>query len=655
MRFSIGGFRFSTGGGRADSLAGDDRDDLILGLGGADTLDGGGGSDTILGGQGADLLRGGDGDDVVSGGRGADTLLGGAGDDLLQGGRGLDEAAFAGPRARYAITLAEDGTATVRDHAAAGDGTDRLDGVELLRFADGTLDLRDLPEANAVVLAQIADGQGAGFVMRGVAAPQGAFNVNVGQRTAGPAGDVNGDGLPDLLLTGADGAAHVVFGKADTTPVDLADVAEGLGGGFRVGGSGGAFAVPDLNGDGRAEILANGGPEGPVLVFGKADAAPVDLAAVAAGEGGFAIRGEAGRLAPVAAGVMPDVNGDGLPELLLTGAGRPAFTPEGGTVPPEAPHAYLVFGTAEGPVALDGLVAEARGMLFSGSLNYPPYLESGIAITPLADLDGDGRADLLLRDQSPVPGGSWGQRNTVVFTPPAAEEVRVDAAALGSGGFLLAVIGASGSAVDNRSVLALPDPADGGPGGLALVSGPQRFEVPGPQGETRTLGGDLPASGGPRSLEWRGATGVVPVPDLDGDGRPELLLGGYTTGEAPGAPVPVQTGRAGYLVLSAGGEAAITGANSRPAGSVSDLDGDGLPELLLVGQGGGFVLFGSAAGTPIDLAATAAQGLGGVAIQGDVAGLRAMPDLTGDGRPELLAQSADGTAYVVFNDPLWLA
>ncbi len=62
--------------------------------------------------------------------------------------------------------------------------------------------------------------------------------------------------------------------------------------------------MPDLDGDGRDEILANGGPVGPVLVSGKDDAAPVDLAAVAAGQGGFAILGEAGRLPPVAAAAV---------------------------------------------------------------------------------------------------------------------------------------------------------------------------------------------------------------------------------------------------------------------------------------------------------------------------------------------------------------
>ncbi len=233
--------------------------------------------------------------------------------------------------------------------------------------------------------------------------------------------------------------------------------------------------------------------------------------------------------------------------------------------------------------------------------------------------------------------------------------MQLDAVASGEGGFTVALIGAAVPTVDNRQVIPLPDPSGGAPGGIAIVSGPQRFEQPGPQGGTVTLGGDLPPDGGPRRLEWRGATGVVPVPDLDGDGHPELLLGGFTVGQPPGVPFPVQTGRASYLVSSGGGEAVILGAGNRPTGASADLDGDGLPELLLVGQEGGYVLAGGPQAGTLDLAATVAQGQGAFAIQGDVADLRAMPDLTGDGRPELIAQSADGTAYVLFNDPLWAA
>ena len=77
-----------TGSANADVLAGDFRDNTIMG---------GAGDDKIFGGPGggvnstnADMLHGGDGNDMIWGGAGNDTLNGDAGDDMLVGGAGND-------------------------------------------------------------------------------------------------------------------------------------------------------------------------------------------------------------------------------------------------------------------------------------------------------------------------------------------------------------------------------------------------------------------------------------------------------------------------------------------------------------------------------------------------------------------------------------
>ena len=95
-----------TGSANDDILAGDLRNNTIMGGGGndkiyggpnpadadkesdagltnADTLMGQGGDDMIFGGVGADTLSGGDGDDMLNGGAGADTFTGGKGDDMI--------------------------------------------------------------------------------------------------------------------------------------------------------------------------------------------------------------------------------------------------------------------------------------------------------------------------------------------------------------------------------------------------------------------------------------------------------------------------------------------------------------------------------------------------------------------------------------------
>ena len=81
-----------TGSGMADILAGDSRDNTIMGGGGDDKLYGGpgGGDDTLHGDGGHDMLFGGRGDDTLRGGMGNDVLNGGAGADDFFGGTGND-------------------------------------------------------------------------------------------------------------------------------------------------------------------------------------------------------------------------------------------------------------------------------------------------------------------------------------------------------------------------------------------------------------------------------------------------------------------------------------------------------------------------------------------------------------------------------------
>ena len=79
-----------TGGAGANQLFGGDGDDSLIGGESYDTIEGGAGADTIFGGGGDDHLYGGDGKDVIDAGSGYDTVDGGAGDDTILGGVGFD-------------------------------------------------------------------------------------------------------------------------------------------------------------------------------------------------------------------------------------------------------------------------------------------------------------------------------------------------------------------------------------------------------------------------------------------------------------------------------------------------------------------------------------------------------------------------------------
>lgn len=105
--------------------------DILLGI---ENLIGGSASDRLTGSAAANVLAGGGGADLLSGEAGDDSLNGGAGNDVLDGGAGRDTAVFVGARSSYTIVANADGTFTVTDLVANGDGADVLRNVEAVRF-----------------------------------------------------------------------------------------------------------------------------------------------------------------------------------------------------------------------------------------------------------------------------------------------------------------------------------------------------------------------------------------------------------------------------------------------------------------------------------------------------------------------------------------
>lgn len=77
-------------------------------------------------------------DDALYGGAASDTLQGGLGNDTLDGGDGADTAIYDGAYSAYTVTEADDGTLTVVSSLAADAGSDTLNSIETLVFADGT-------------------------------------------------------------------------------------------------------------------------------------------------------------------------------------------------------------------------------------------------------------------------------------------------------------------------------------------------------------------------------------------------------------------------------------------------------------------------------------------------------------------------------------
>ncbi len=255
-----------------------------------------------------------------------------------------------------------------------------------------------------------------GFVMQG--------NGHVG-RFVSSVGDVNGDGMADLAMAAPDvasmaGIVHIVFGKLDDDPVDL-EMLETTGQGFTItsasvnaqlGSS--LSALGDVDGDGLDDLIlgapgpgdwdyaANGLAEAlpgrAYVVYGKADGAPIALADVERGIGGFIIAGEAASAAGYSVAGLGDFNGDGISDLAI---GAPAIDNSAG-------RAYVVFGGATGSRVELSEVAQGRGGLMLAGVE--PYEHFGYAVGDPGDIDGDGLADVLVG----APGHASGAPNSAL-------------------------------------------------------------------------------------------------------------------------------------------------------------------------------------------------------------------------------------------------
>jgi hypothetical protein len=272
------------------------------------------------------------------------------------------------------------------------------------------------PELDLATLGQ--SGGAAGFVLRGTEM------TDLSGNSVSSAGDVNGDGFDDILITapiadpdGVDsaGRSYVIFGGQEFgAEVDLADV--GLTGGvegFALKGvdaydiSGfSASSAGDINGDGFDDILigahrADQDTGETYLVFGgQTFGAEVDLATLgqAGGAAGFVLKGvdpadNSGRSVTSAG----DINGDGFDDILI---GAPNSDPNGQIF---AGESYIVFGGQTfGPevdLAAIGQTGGASGFVLHGIDGLDG---SGFSVASAGDVNGDGFDDLLIG----APGAS---------------------------------------------------------------------------------------------------------------------------------------------------------------------------------------------------------------------------------------------------------
>lgn len=254
------------------------------------------------------------------------------------------------------------------------------------------------------------------------------FKIKNGGPNVAAAGDVNGDGLSDLLVGGADGTSAVIFGKTSGFS-GLVEARKVTGSdGFKIASSysiSSFSSVGDVNGDGIGDIVvgtaqagANGVNSGAsFIVFGHAGqfSRIIDLATLD-GADGFRLNGEAADdrsgLSVSSAG---DFNGDGFGDLIV---GSRDNDPHGGN----SGAAYVVFGARSGFAASMNLSAlnGDNGIKISGETTND---YCGTSVSAAGDINGDGFDDVVVGAPGVDTNGVDSGAAYVIFGGPPSQGV----------------------------------------------------------------------------------------------------------------------------------------------------------------------------------------------------------------------------------------
>ena len=462
------------------------------------------------------------------------------------------------------------------------------------------------------------------------------------------AGDINGDGHNDVVI-GADGypsgnakgRSYVMFGGPGVgkTGTLLLSSLNGNNG-FKLDGentndcsSHSVSAAGDINGDGYSDVLIGayrylsssslkgrsyvvfGGPG----VWGKAG---VLLLSTLDGSNGFKLDGENnGDYSGVFVSAAGDINGDGHNDVIIGVDGYPSGGNKG--------RSYVMFGGPgvgkTGTLLLSSLNG-SNGFKLDGE-NNNDY--SGVSVSALGDINGDGYADVVI-GAFQYPSGGLKGRSYVVFGGPG----------VGKTGDLL----------------------------LSSLDGSSGFKL---DGENNNDGSGIFVS----------AAG-----DINGDGYNDVLIGafGYPSGGNKGRSYVVfggpEVGKTGSLLLSS-----LDGSNGfkfdgenngdqsgRFVSAAGDINGDGYADVLIGAwaypsggaKGRSYVVFGGpTVGNTGSLLLSSLNGSNGFKLDGENNGdaafssVSAAGDVNGDSVDDLLigyrgylSGNNMGRTYVVFGD-----
>ncbi|MDJ0575619.1 MAG: calcium-binding protein [Xenococcaceae cyanobacterium MO_234.B1] len=472
---------------------------------------------------------------------------------------------------------------------------------------------------------ELADLDGTnGFAINGI------DNFDNSGRSVSNAGDINGDGIDDVIIGapyadadtyGSQGQSYVVFGSDEgfDASFELADL-DGSNG-FVITGinnydnSGRSVSnAGDINGDGisdliigapYADISSNYSSEGEAyVVFGSDEGFDAsfelgDLLPDNGGDGsnGFVITGidnydNLGRSVSSAG----DINGDGIDDLII---GAPnAGDSSGGYYYSSGPgQAYVIFGSSGGfdPI-LDLAAFDGSGLLITGINNFD---DLGNSVSGAGDINRDGADDLIIGAPFADPNGnsSAGQSYVVFGVVPleliGTENDDILTGANGDdfidgrgGNDLLQGLGGNdqifgGSGEDLIAAGDGNDTVEGGTGNDNISGNAGNDNITGDDGRDDILGGEGNDSieGGSEADRILGEAGDD---SINGGSGQDSLLGGQGNDLIEG-------GSQTDLIFGEAGDDSLNGddgSDTVEGGVGQDLVAGGLGEDLLLGNSG---------------------------------------------------------------------
>lgn len=382
----------------ADTLKGDDNNNIIKGLAGNDYLVGFGGNDTLYGGDGDDTLIGNDGDDILYGDAGNDSIIYVGNADIVDGGADIDTVYFSSNDAivNYDLSTISLSNIEIIDITYTAAQTISLSLQDLLDITDSNNHLIINGNSNDIVNFTDANWtQGTDQSLDDITYSvytSGAGTLLVESSINNPDIIYNHPNFELSTLSGSDGS----FGF-HIHGIDAGDFA-------------GRFVsnVGDFNNDGYDDFIIsahsadpNDGNSGETyLIYGRGDIDGNDgdfyLSSLASGDGtfGFVLNGrEVGDNSGYSISNAGDINADGFDDIMIG-----AYTADSNTT--NTGETYIIYGgnNVDGGTGEFELSTLATGDgTYGFQLNgYTELNRFGYAVSNAGDFNNDGYDDIII-------------------------------------------------------------------------------------------------------------------------------------------------------------------------------------------------------------------------------------------------------------------